>query len=133
MSPQRSEEVMRTYLAEVVGKRRYELIPQLAAEDMIDHTQPVKGRQGLVNHVQNFHRTFPDVTIQIKRIVAGENDASTGIGVLGLQGTGTAGRTRAAARRSRRCSRPSVSVKLSSPTPTESHEPAQMPQPARPA
>jgi steroid delta-isomerase-like uncharacterized protein len=80
----RSEEVMRTYLAEVVGKRRYELIPQLAAEDMVDHTQPVKGRQGLVNHVQNFHRTFPDVTIQIKRIVASENDA---VGWWSLKGT----------------------------------------------
>jgi len=84
MSQARSEEVMRTYLAEVVGKRRYELIPQLAAEDMIDHTQPVKGRQGLVNHVTNFHRTFPDVTVQIKRIVAGENDA---VGWWSLKGT----------------------------------------------
>jgi predicted ester cyclase len=84
MSQARSEEVMRTYLAEVVGKRRYELIPQLAAEDMIDHTQPVKGRQGLVNHVTNFHRTFPDVTIEIKRIVAGENDA---VGWWRLKGT----------------------------------------------
>jgi steroid delta-isomerase-like uncharacterized protein len=84
MSSQRSEEVMRSYLTEVVGKRRYELIPQLAAEDMIDHTQALKGRQGLVNHVQNFHRTFPDVTIQINRIVAGENDA---VGWWSLKGT----------------------------------------------
>ena len=62
MTQKRSAEVMRTYLEEVVGKRRLELIPQLAAEDMVDHTQPVRGRQGLVNHVENFHRTFPDVT-----------------------------------------------------------------------
>jgi steroid delta-isomerase-like uncharacterized protein len=84
VSQQRSAEVMRTYLEQVVGKRRYELIPQLAAEDMIDHTQPVKGRQGLVNHVRTFHETFPDVTIQVKRIIASEDEV---VGVWRLKGT----------------------------------------------
>jgi steroid delta-isomerase-like uncharacterized protein len=84
MSQHRSAEVMRTYLEEVVGKRRYELIPQLAAEDMIDHTQPVRGRQGLVNHVQNFHRTFPDVTIEVRRIIASDDEV---VGVWRLKGT----------------------------------------------
>ena len=84
MSRQRCEEVMRTYLEQVVGKRRYELIPQLAAEDMVDHTQPVKGRQGLVNHVQTFHKTFPDVTIQVKRIIASDDEV---VGVWRLKGT----------------------------------------------
>jgi steroid delta-isomerase-like uncharacterized protein len=84
MSQQRSAEVMRTYLEEVVGKRRYGLIPRLAAEDMIDHSQPVRGRQGLVNHVQNFHRTFPDVTIEVKRIIASDDEV---VGVWRLKGT----------------------------------------------
>jgi steroid delta-isomerase-like uncharacterized protein len=84
MGQQRSAEVMRTYLEEVVGKRRYELIPQLAAEDMIDHTQPVKGRQGLFNHVQTFHETFPDVTIEVKRIIASDDEV---VGVWRLKGT----------------------------------------------
>ena len=84
MTQQRSAEVMRTYLEEVVAKRRLELIPQLAAEDMVDHTQPVRGRQGLVNHVENFHRTFPDVTIEVKRIIASDDEV---VGMWRLKGT----------------------------------------------
>ncbi len=40
MSRERCEEVMRRYLAEVLGERKLEVISQIAAEDMVDHSQP---------------------------------------------------------------------------------------------
>ena len=84
MSRERSAEVMRIYLEEVVGKRRLDLIPKFAAEDMLDHSQPIAGRQGLVNHVENFHRTFPDVTIEVQRIIASDDEV---VGVWRMKGT----------------------------------------------
>ena len=48
MTQQRSEEVMRRYLTEVVAQGKIELIEQLAAEDIVDHTQTIPGRAGLV-------------------------------------------------------------------------------------
>ncbi|MDE0179588.1 MAG: hypothetical protein OXP36_13470 [Gammaproteobacteria bacterium] len=39
MSEQRSEEVMRRYLTEVVAQGKLELIDELAAEDMVDKWQ----------------------------------------------------------------------------------------------
>jgi steroid delta-isomerase-like uncharacterized protein len=75
---------MRTYLEQVVGKRRLELIPELAAEDMVDHTQAVPGRQGLVNHVQTFHRTFPDAVVEVNRIIADGDDV---VGLWRFKGT----------------------------------------------
>lgn len=47
MSRQRAEEVMRRYLTEVVAQGKLELIDELAAEDMVDHTQAIPGRAGV--------------------------------------------------------------------------------------
>ena len=46
MSRERCEEVMRRYLAEVLGERKLEVISEIAAEDMVDHSQPEPGRRG---------------------------------------------------------------------------------------
>ena len=37
MSIERSTEVMATYLGEVLGKRKFELIPEFVDEEMLDH------------------------------------------------------------------------------------------------
>ena len=40
MSHEQSRTIMSTYLDEVLGKRRFDLVAELAADDMVDHTQP---------------------------------------------------------------------------------------------
>ena len=74
MSRERSEEVMRRYLTEVVAQGKLELIDELAAEDMVDHTQSTPGRAGLVQHVTGFRSRNPDVTVEVERIIADENE-----------------------------------------------------------
>ena len=65
---------MRTYLKEVVAKGRLEVIPEIAAEDMVDPSNPARGREGLVNHVTNFRATFPDIQLKILRIIADDDE-----------------------------------------------------------
>ncbi len=78
MSQERSEEVMRRYLTEVVAQGKLELIPELAAEDMFDHTQATQGREGLVAHVTGFRSAIPDLELDLERIIASDD------GVVGL-------------------------------------------------
>ena len=40
MSRERSQEIMRRYLNEVLIQRKLDVIKEIAAEDMWDHTQP---------------------------------------------------------------------------------------------
>ena len=73
MSRARCEEVMRRYLAEVLGERKLEVIREIAAEDMVDHSQPEAGRKGLERHAGGFLAAVPDAQIVIDHIVAGED------------------------------------------------------------
>ena len=73
MSRERSEEVMRRYLTEVVMEGKLDVIREIAAEDMWDHTQPERGREGLERHVRGFHDMVPGVRITINEIVADED------------------------------------------------------------
>ncbi len=75
MSRERSEEVMRRYLTEVVAQGKFELIEELAAEDMVDHTQTIPGRAGLENHVRGFRESRPDVEVHVERIIASDDEA----------------------------------------------------------
>ncbi len=75
MSRERSETVMRRYLTEVVAQGKYELIAELAAEDMVDHTQTIPGRAGLEHHVRGFRESRPDVEVQVERIIASDDEA----------------------------------------------------------
>jgi steroid delta-isomerase-like uncharacterized protein len=84
MTAERSEEVMRRYLTEVVAQGKFELIEELAAEDMQDHTQSIPGRAGLERHVRGFRETLPDVEVTVERIIATENEA---IGIWKWRGT----------------------------------------------
>ena len=84
MSRERSEEVMRRYLAEVLGERKLEVLKEIAAEDMWDHTQPEPGREGLERHAGNFLKRLPNIHIVINHIVAGED---TVVGIWTWRGT----------------------------------------------
>ena len=76
MSQARCEEVMRTYLTEVLDKRRFELIPEFAAPDMVDHTQPgTRGPAALDAHARGFCDNIPDLKIEVVRIFANEDTA----------------------------------------------------------
>ena len=47
MSIERSTEVMATYLGEVLGNRRFELIPSFVDEEMLDHATGMRGPSAL--------------------------------------------------------------------------------------
>ncbi|HJN91228.1 MAG TPA: ester cyclase [Dehalococcoidia bacterium] len=86
MSKARAEEMMRLYLTEVLGQRKFELIPEFAAEDMVDHTQDIPGPAGLDAHARGFCENIPNVQIEVERIFAAED---TAVGIWRWQGTPT--------------------------------------------
>ena len=71
-------ELMKTYLNQVVGDGRLDLIPQLAQPDMIDEANQVfggpPGREGLVAHVKGFRRNISELELTIDQIVAAETE-----------------------------------------------------------
>ena len=75
MSESRPEAVMRTYLTEVLDQRRFELIPEFVAPDMVDHTQPIRGPAGLDAHARGFCDNIADLEIEVVRIFATEDTA----------------------------------------------------------
>lgn len=86
-SAERNAEVMRCYLEQVVGEGKFELIPELAAEDMEDHTNDIPGRAGLVAHVTGFRERIPDVEVTVQRVIASADEV---VGVWRWQGTHSA-------------------------------------------
>lgn len=84
MSSSRTEEVMRSYLTQVLGERRFELIDGFVAEDMVDHTQSITGPAALHAHARGFCENIPDVEIEILQIIATDDVA---VGVWRWQGT----------------------------------------------
>jgi len=78
--PQRRtpEEIMRTYLVEVGGKGRLDLIDEIAQPDMIDEANQVfggpPGRDGLVAHVVGFRRNVTDLDVTVDRVVPGDDE-----------------------------------------------------------
>ena len=73
MGRDRSLEVMNLYLNDILTDHKFELIDQIAAEDMTDYSQTVPGRAGLECHVRDFWRIFPEVEIKVLRIIADED------------------------------------------------------------
>ncbi len=73
-----SETLMETFLVQVVGQGRLELIDELAHPDMIDEANQVfggpPGRAGLVAHVKGFRRNIADAEIAIQKIVGNDNE-----------------------------------------------------------
>ena len=78
VSKARAEQVMRTYLTEVVANQRFELIPEFAAEDMVDHTQSIRGPAALHAHARDFCANLPDLQVEVLEIFATE-DIAVGI------------------------------------------------------
>ncbi len=78
---------MRIYLTEVLANRRFDLIPEVAAEDMVDHTQTIGGRAGLDNHARGFCDNIPDLEVDVELIFASENEV---VGIWRWNGTPTA-------------------------------------------
>ena len=72
-----SKALIRTYLDEVVGNARHELIEELAHPDVVDEANQAfggpAGRAGLVAHVKGFDRNVDDLEVTIERIV-GDDD-----------------------------------------------------------
>jgi len=72
-------QLMETYLVEVVGNGRLELIEQLANPDMVDEANQAfggpPGRDGLVAHVVGFRRNVGELAVTVERVVAGTDDA----------------------------------------------------------
>ncbi len=87
MSQDRNAEVMRRYLEEVAGKGKLELIPELAAEDMEDHSNDIPGRAGLEAHVTGFRRCIPDIQVTVQRVIASSDEV---VGVWRWRGTHSA-------------------------------------------
>ncbi|MDG2112791.1 MAG: ester cyclase [Actinomycetota bacterium] len=84
MSETRAAEVMRIYLTEVLSQRKFELIPELVADDMIDHTQAIRGPAALDAHARGFCENIPDLEIVVKDIFATDDQA---VGIWYWSGT----------------------------------------------
>jgi steroid delta-isomerase-like uncharacterized protein len=91
MSRADNEQIMRTYLEEVAVKKRLDLIPEIAAENMVDEaTAPeggLLGREGLAAHVMSFHAAFPDCVITVRKILANDDDVMAWWTAEGIQVT----------------------------------------------
>src|SRR5262245_50820897 len=72
------DEVMQTYLSEVVADGRLELIEEMTQPDMVDEANQAfggpRGRNGLVAHVVGFRRNVGELRLSIDRIVAGTDE-----------------------------------------------------------
>ena len=76
MSQEACHAIMSTYLEEVLGQRRFDLIPGMVADDLIDHTQPhLRGPEALVAHAGGFCDNTPDLRIDVLRIIATDETA----------------------------------------------------------
>ncbi len=84
MTRQRCEEVMRCYLTEVVAQGKLELIDGFAAEDMVDHSQTIRGPAALKKHVSGFRARLDDFEIHVERIIASDDEV---VGVWRLRTT----------------------------------------------
>ena len=78
MGAERAAEGIRTYLGEVLAKRRFELIPDFVDDEMLDHATGMRGPEALHVHASGFCENIPGVEIEIEDIFATE-DAAFGI------------------------------------------------------
>jgi limonene-1,2-epoxide hydrolase len=76
MSAEGCKQIMEIYLNEVLGQRKFDRIPEIAAPGMTDVTQPGRvGPEALLAHAQGFCENTPDVEIDVVRIFADDNTA----------------------------------------------------------
>lgn len=88
MSRERCAEVMRRYLTEVVAQGKLDVLEEIAAEDVIDHTAVAAGwghgRAGLVRHVTYFRRVVEDLEVDVERLIASDDEV---VGIWRVRGT----------------------------------------------
>lgn len=85
MSAARNRELMEIYLHEVLAKRAFERIEEIAAPDLVDHLQPtLRGPAALDAHARGFCENTPEVAIEVVRIFATED---TAVGIWRWSGT----------------------------------------------
>ena len=76
MSQETCHALMSTYLDEVLGHRRFDLIPGMVSDDLVDHTQPhLRGSAALDAHARGFCDNAPDLAIEVLRIIATDDSA----------------------------------------------------------
>ena len=76
MSAERAKEIMGIYLNEVLGRRKFDRIQEIAAPRMVDHTQPgTFGPAALDAHARGFCANTPDVEVEVLKIFGDENTA----------------------------------------------------------
>ena len=76
MSAETGRQLMATYLNEVLGQRRFDLISEITSADMVDHTLPGKfGPEALDAHARGFCANTPDVEIEVLKIFSDEKTA----------------------------------------------------------
>ncbi len=76
MTTERCESVMRTYLTEVIGNQRLDLIPSFTADDMYDHTQQeLSGPAALEAHVRFFSDNIKNLKVDVLEVLAAEDFA----------------------------------------------------------
>lgn len=84
-------DVMRRYLLEVVGEGKLEVLEEIAAIDMVDHTAVAAGwgpgRAGLERHVRFFRNCVPDLQVTVLRVIASADEV---VGVWRVRGTHSA-------------------------------------------
>ena len=79
MGTPQTESVMQTYLTEVVGNQKFDLIPEFTAAEMVDHTQPeLRGPDALIAHARTFCGNIPDLKVEVLNVF-GTDDMAVGI------------------------------------------------------
>lgn len=72
-----SHRLIQTFLTEVVGNGKLDLIPSIAREDMIDEANRAfdgpPGIDGLVAHVKGFRRNIANATLEIVEVAGDES------------------------------------------------------------
>ena len=90
-SAEHSAQVMRRYLTEVVAQGPIDVLDEIAAEDMVDHTAMEagwgRGRAGLEKHVRYFRQVVPDLELKLERVIASPDEV---VGVWRGRGTHSA-------------------------------------------
>ena len=71
-------DVMRLYVEEVVARGRIELLDEIAADDVVDHTAVAAGwgtgRQGLVKHVRTACASLGNLQATVERVIASSDE-----------------------------------------------------------
>ena len=76
MSAEDNKRIMSIYLQEVLAQRNFDRIKDIAAPDMVDHTQPGKtGPEALDAHARGFCENTPDAEIDVLNIIADDRSA----------------------------------------------------------